>query len=266
MAISSTAPKKTQEAGNMGADAWNIALNVIASAITGSVVWLAGRLWRLRSLRRKQLFFGLDSGADCLLTVPRHASSPRENSMHRTDAAALLELAGVIESCGARAEVIFHDQTYQGPGGKTEFCFGGPEANHRTEAHLRSALPGVRFALYEAENPQPPATTVGTETYQADSGKLEYAVLAKITRAAHRPVFLIGGQTSTANRAAGRFLISHYRDLAGTHGPSGRFCVVLRVVEPGVYGPSVVELVRDATTEAFSARTAADPPRDVPSS
>jgi hypothetical protein len=235
----------------MAGDAWNVALNIIASAITGSVVWLTGRFVTRRRLLRKKLFFALDNDNDCLLAVPRHASSNRESSVNRTDVATLLELSAVIQSCGARAEVVFHDQTYQGLGGKTEFCVGGPEANQRTAAYLRSALPGVRVGEYEAGRADSTAITVAGEIYPPEVGKVEYAVLAKITRAAQvKPAFVICGQTSAANQAAGRYLAFHYRELIRTHG-RGRFCVLLRVLEPQVYGPTVVELVRDATSEAF---------------
>jgi hypothetical protein len=64
-------------------DAWNIGLNIIASVITGSVVWISGRLLRLRRLRRKQVFFGLSSGGECLLVVPRMVSADNERSVHR---------------------------------------------------------------------------------------------------------------------------------------------------------------------------------------
>lgn len=243
----------------MTGDAWNVALNIIASAITGSVVWLTGRFVTRRRLRRKRLFFGLDKETDCLLVVPRHWSSDSENSVHRTDTAALLELSAIIESCGARAEVIFHDQAYQGLGDKAEFCIGGPGANQRTVAHLRSALPGVGVAQYEAGCTDSTAITVAGEMYPAEKGKLEYALLAKITRVAQaKPVFLIYGQTSSANRAAGRYVASHYRDLIRTHGTRGRFCVLLRVLEPQAYGPTVVEPVRDATAEAFDGQVPGD--------
>jgi hypothetical protein len=236
----------------MAGDAWNVALNIIASAITGSVVWLTGRFVMRRRLRRKKAFFGLDNDTDCLLVVPRHASSHRENSVHRTDVASLLELSSIIQSCGARSEVIFHDRTSQGPDSKTEFCVGGPDANQRTAAHLRSALPGVHVRPYEPGRADSTAITVAEEAYPPEVGKVEYAVLAKITRGAQiKPSFVICGQTSAANQAAGRYLALHYRDFIRKHGRRGRFCVLLRVLEPQAYGPTVVELVRDVTAAAF---------------
>ena len=234
----------------MSGDAWNVALNIIASAITGSVVWLTGRLVGRRRMRRKREFFGLVADSECLLVVPRHASAT-ERSVHRNDAAALLELSTIIGDCGARPEVIFHDQPYQGLGDKAEFCLGGPAANQRTKAHLRSAMPGVSIVGY---GPGVPLDLfVADESYQMDVGRVEYVALAKIVRNRRdKPTFVICGQSSASNRAAGRYLAENYRKLLREHGTRGRFCLVLRVLESDVYGPTVVELVRDATDDAFT--------------
>ncbi|WP_186459522.1 hypothetical protein [Saccharopolyspora dendranthemae] len=139
----------------MTGDAWNIGLNIIASVITGSVVWLSGRLLRLRGLRRKQAFFGLSSGGECLLVVPRMVSADNERSVHRNDAAAMLDLSSILGECGAKPEVIFHDQVYQGLADKPEFCIGGPVANRRTEAHLRSVLPACASGAWRSGRRSP---------------------------------------------------------------------------------------------------------------
>lgn len=234
-------------------DAWNIAMNIIASVITGSVVWLAGKALAWRRLRRKQIFFGLSGGDECLVVVPRHASSERLRSVHRNDAAALLELSPVLGGCRARPEVVFHDDVYQGMADKAEFCIGGPDANRRSEAHLRSFLPGVRVAAHEDE-PETLTIRLGVEDYPAETGRVEHVVLAKLVRRGQdRPVFLICGQSSTSNRAAVRYLQEHQRQLIREHGLRSRFCLVLKVVESHTYGPGVSELVRDATEAAFTA-------------
>jgi hypothetical protein len=233
-------------------DAWNIGLNIIASVITGSVVWISGRLLRLRRLRRKQVFFGLSSGGECLLVVPRMVSADNERSVHRNDAAAMLDLSAILGECGAKPEVIFHDQVYQGLADKPEFCIGGPVANQRTEAHVRSVLPGVRIAGPEERT----AIEVGGESYPSNTRRVEYALLAKIVRSKRdKPAFVICGQTSIANRAAARYLDAEYQRLRSRYGVR-RFCVLLRVIESESYGPSVVELVRDITAEAFTPRPA----------
>lgn len=243
-------------------NAWDIAMNIIASVITGSAVWLAGKALARRRLRRKQTFFGLGGGDECLVVVPRHASSDRLRSVHRNDAAALLELSPVLGDCRARPEVVFHDDVYQGMADKAEFCIGGPDANRRSEAHLRSFLPGVRVAAFE-DQPDELSITVGGEDYPAETGRVEYVVLAKLVRREQdRPVFLISGQSSTSNRAAVRYLQEHQRELTRAHGLRGRFCLVLKVVESHTYGPRVSELVRDATEEAFTAPEPAPEPAE----
>ncbi|MER6989883.1 hypothetical protein ABT337_09185 [Saccharopolyspora hirsuta] len=240
----------------MAGDAWNIALNIIASVITGSAVWISGRLLARRRLRRMQDFFGMSTEVECLLVMPRMVSADNARSVHRNDAAAMLELSSVLGDCRARPEVIFHDQVYQGLADKPEFCIGGPAANRRTEAHLRSVLPGVHVAA--GEEPAVPTISVGGEDYAAEHGRVEYVVLAKMVRAElARPAFLICGQTSISNRAACRYLVANHRALMRKHGVRGRFCLVLRVLESSTYGPSVVELVRDVTAEAFTGGRAA---------
>lgn len=237
----------------MTGDAWNVGLNIIASVITGSVVWISGRLLRLRRLRRKQEFFGMSTGGDCLLVVPRMVSADNERSVHRNDAAAMLELSSILGDCGAKPEVIFHDQSEQGLADKPEFCIGGPTANRRTAAHLRSALPGVSVGGLDSKT----AIEVGGERYPAQSRQVEYVVLAKIIRSKQdKPAFLIRGQTSIANRAAARYVDVQHPRLMRKYGRRRRFCLLLRVVESESYGPSVVELVRDVTAEAFTPRPA----------
>ncbi|GAB3672330.1 hypothetical protein [Saccharopolyspora tripterygii] len=85
-------------------------------------------------------------------------------------------------------------------------------------------------------------------------------MLAKVVRDKRdKPAFVICGQTSIANRAAARYLDAQFHRLTRAHGLRGRFCVLLRVVESESYGPSVVELVRDVTTEAFTQHPAEEP-------
>jgi hypothetical protein len=67
-------------------------------------------------------------------------------------------------------------------------------------------------------------------------------------------VFILGGQTARANLAAARFLAHRYRQLHRQYGASKRFCVVLRIVEPAVYGPDFTEIAADLTEAAFTRR------------
>jgi hypothetical protein len=230
--------------------AWNVLLNIVASAVTGVAVWLGQRaLWR-RRLERKRRFFGLRAGEDCVLVVNRHHSSPSERSVNRTDVSALLLLAGLLAECGARPQVLFHDQPTEGLGRKTEFCLGGPSSNARTAAHLRWGVPGL--TMDTDRDPEGLAIRVASETYRRERDVLEYAALARIAGPGHdRPVFVIAGQTAIANQGAVGYLESHWRELARTHGLNGSFCLVLRVLEPPVYGPNLVEVARDVTAAAF---------------
>jgi hypothetical protein len=243
----------------MSDTAWNILINVVSSALVGTAVWLGQRaLWR-RRLRRRRQFFGLQPGADCLLVVNRHASGS-ERSVHRADVAALLQLSGLLYECGARPQVIFHDQATEGLGLRTEFCIGGPSSNARTAAHLRRGLPGVTIGPY-ARDEDSLTIRVASWAYPCEHDVAEYAVLARIAGPAQeRPVFVVSGQTAIANQGAVGYLVSHRRDLVRAHGLEGRFCLVLRVVEPPVYGPNLVELVRDVTAEAFAAPAPAAAP------
>ncbi len=227
-------------------DVWGVVINVVSSALTGSAVWLIQRVVSRRRLRRKQRFFGLSDGADCLLVVNRHPASRNDYSVNRTDVFALLELSALLKECGARSEVLFHDQVSRGLGRKAD-----------TIAHLRWRLPGLTMARH-AQEPSALTIRVGGHEYPRVPDVIEYVALAKIVDAEHeRPVFLVCGQTATTNQAAVGYLVSRHRALARTYGSGGRFCLVLRVIDPLVYGPNMLELVRDVTDEAFAPGPAA---------
>lgn len=210
-----------------------------------------------RRLARKRSFFGVLGGASCALVAPRHASSPRPASVHRQDTAALIELAAIVKSCGGRAELVTGDNSQGELGRTTEFCVGGPGANPRTAAYLRSVLVGVRFEPHEASGSSF-TFRVGATAYAADRKRAEYVVLARHgLSSTPNPIFIIAGQTALANLAATRFLTSRYRSLLRTYGPTGRFCLVLKVIEPLAFGPDFVEIVADATADAFQDHPAA---------
>jgi hypothetical protein len=225
----------------------DLLINLLASVIAGLAVWLAGRLVRYRRLARERAFFGLAGGAACVLSAPRHFSSPRENSVHRRDVAALVELATVARECGARADLSGDRELASEFGRQTEFCVGGPGANPRTATHLRTILRGITF-------PEPGLTVVGGEEYTVENGVAEYVVLARAWGPARgRPVFILAGQTAPTNLAAARYLAGEHRRLFRTYGADRPFCLVLRVVEPAIYGTDFTELVADVTAVAFRA-------------
>ncbi|RSS83235.1 hypothetical protein [Streptomyces sp. WAC06614] len=240
----------------MNDDVRNIVLGVIATAVSGGFGWF-GRtyLWR-RKLRRKQAFFGLPTGSDCLFVVGRHMGES-ERSVHRNDAFALLEISALIKDCGASVQIVTHEDARQGFGERGEFCVGGPASNARTAAHLSSMLPGVRVDTGSEPGPERGAITVGGETYRWDKGTVEHVLLARLTtREGARPVFLLAGQTAVSNQAAARYLARHHERLAATY-KDRPFALVLKVVNSRAYGPDVTELVADVTAAARTPAAAA---------
>jgi hypothetical protein len=240
----------------MSDDVRDLVLALGGLVIGGAAGWLVrGWLWR-RRLHRRQRFFGLPKDSECLLVVPRDPGS-RGWSLARHDAFALLELAAVIKECGAHAEVLAHDTAWQGFGARTEFCIGGPAANYRLAAHLRSMLPGIEVDTDPAPGPDQGAITVAGETYRLEKGAVEYVLLARLASARDsgndRPVFLAAGQHGIANQAATRYLARHHTRLVRKHGLDPTFCLLLRVVNSQAYGSDVVELVADVTKAATTA-------------
>ena len=250
----------------MGDGVLDIILGVVSSAISAGAAWALQAALRRRKLQRKQQFFGLYAGTECLLVVNRHTGSVSDKSVSRRDVYALMELAALVQECGARADIVSHQEIRQGLGDKAEFCIGGPESNSRTAAHLNWRFPGVRVGRDDTRPGLPPAVpiTVGTDTYTWTE-QASYVLVARISAGAGRPAFLVAGQTATSNQAATHYLISRHPQLAKTYGRSGTFCLILRVVQPGAYGPDVVELVGDVTAQASAPRPAPDPaPVPVP--
>ncbi|WP_282697617.1 hypothetical protein [Streptomyces sp. CC208A] len=240
----------------MDEDLRNIVLGVLATGVSASLGWLTRTYaWR-RRLRRKQAFFGLPSGSECLLVVNRLAGS--ERGVHATDVSALLELSALIKDCGARPRIVQHDTARQGLGETAEFCIGGPFSNRRMAAHLPNLLPGLTMNVEQEPPEDRGMITVAGETYRPEWGVSEYVVLARLTLGeGGRPVFLLCGQAAVTNQAAARYLARRHKALAGTYGPDGSFVLLLRVVSSQAYGPDVVELVADVTRAALRAPAAA---------
>ncbi|MFD3546025.1 hypothetical protein ACFWUW_10470 [Streptomyces sp. NPDC058655] len=240
----------------MDDDVRNIVLGVIATAVSGGFGWFSRTyLWR-RALRRKQAFFGLPTGSDCLFVANRQMGGT-DSSLHRHDAFALLEISALIKDCGANVQIVTHDTARQGFGERAEFCVGGPVSNTRTTAHLASMLPGVQIDVSTQAGPDRGAIHVAGETYRWEKGVVEHVVLARLTAGrGSRPVFLLSGQTATSNQAAARYLAKHHERLARVYG-GGAFCLVLKVVNSQAYGPDVTELVADVTGPARTPAAAA---------
>jgi hypothetical protein len=229
----------------------DLLINLLASVIAGIAVWLAQRLLRYRRLAREQAFFGLTGQAACQLSVARHFSSPHRSSVHRRDVAALVELATLARECGARADLASDAELAREFGRLTEFCVGGPSGNARTVTHLRTLVPGVTFRPAGVE---PETLLVGDAEFPCVPGVAEFVVLARaLGPAGGKPVFVLAGQTAPTNLAAARYLDRNHRELFRTHGADRPFCLVLRIVEPEVYGIDFTEVAADVTDIAFEA-------------
>ncbi|MER7843021.1 hypothetical protein ABTZ03_03630 [Kitasatospora sp. NPDC096077] len=243
----------------------NVVLGLVASAISAGLGWLAQALRRRRKVERVREFFGLPAGSECLIVVPRSiGAGSHANTVTRRDAYALMWLAGLVEECGARPELVAHDAAHRGLGAKTELCLGGPVSNERMAAHIAWGLPGV--LVTSGPGPGSNVLVVGDRDFTADREQA-HTLLARIaTPDGGRPVFLIAGQTGTANQAGVRYLVAHHRELARRHGRNGTFALVLRVVNPEAYGPDMVELAADVTAEALRhpSATPAPPPAPAP--
>ncbi|WP_354640904.1 hypothetical protein [Kitasatospora camelliae] len=243
----------------------NVALGLVATAISAGIGWLAQSLRRRRRLGRVREFFGMPAGTECLLVVNRRGVEGTSRSVSRNDVYALMELSALVRECGARAELVAHDEVRQGLGQKAEFCLGGPASNERTVAHLQSWLPGIEFALQNPDGPHGDTTlTVGDEEFPyvhpsaGSAGGQAYVLLARLhARPDSRPVFLIAGQTATSNHAAVRYLVANHRALAHRYGRTGTFVLVLKVINSEAYGPDVVELAADVTAKATAPRVEA---------
>ena len=229
----------------------DLLINLLASVIAGTAVWLAGFALRRRKLSRERAFFGLTAGASCLLVVSRHASSPREFSVHRRDVAALVELATIARECGARADRVGENQPTGEIGRLTEFCVGGPSgASPRSATHVRTILRGVTYEVFDEKKRQM-SFTVGDTQYVMDP-ETSYVLLARFWGpAGGHPVFFIGGLSAGSNLAGARYLAARHPELARKYGADRPFALVLRIVEPTAYGADFTELVADVSDLAF---------------
>ncbi|WP_433824440.1 hypothetical protein ACQP2E_20040 [Actinoplanes sp. CA-015351] len=229
----------------------DLLINLLASVIAGTAVWLAGFLLRRRKLGRERAFFGLTAGASCLLVVSRHASSPREFSVHRRDVAALVELATIARECGAHADRVGENQPTGEIGRLTEFCVGGPGgASPRSATHVRTILRGVTYEVFDDEKRRMSFTVGGVE--YALSPETSYVLLARFWGpAGGHPVFLLGGLTAGSNLAAARYLAKRHHELDRKYGADRPFALVLRIVEPAAYGTDFTELAADVSDVAF---------------
>ncbi|GAA0401007.1 hypothetical protein GCM10009541_50150 [Micromonospora gifhornensis] len=229
----------------------DLAINLLASAIAGVVVWLSQLIVRRRKRMRVEGFFGLRATSSALLIVAKQARSEWVTAIEKADVSAMVELAVLIKSCGVTPRLYMHHEEVPGIGDEVEFCIGGPMSNQRTAAHLRWHMPGVAQGTFE-EDPDGLTIKVGKKSFQRVRGEVEYALIARIIiDDAKRPIFLIFGQTALANEAAARYLVREKAALSRTYGNAGNFCFVLGLFGREVYGSHFVRLVDDITEIAF---------------
>jgi hypothetical protein len=227
----------------------DLEVNLIASVIAAAAGLLVQWLLRHRRAVRKREFFGVVPGSTAELFVARHASSPNRMSVHRSDVAALVELATVIRECDGLPELMAADEPHRESGRGAEFCVGGPDTNPRTAAHLRASLPGMRLVRRDGVTER--TWVIGAEEYPCRRGTEEYVVLVRLRHSdAASPTFLLVGQVAVANLAGARYLSAHYRQLRRRYGVRDDFALLLRVKESDTFGPDHVELVGDRTAEA----------------
>ena len=230
----------------------DVVINLLASAIAAAAGWTAQYLVRQRRVQRKRAFLGVRPGAEVLLFVARHAGSPKPESVHRTDVATLVELATMIRESGGVPTLVTSDEGRREAGRVAEYCVGGPDTNPRTAAHLRSALPGIRFGEFEPDKPL--VMWVGDTAYQRQPGTEQYALLARVRSTPDAaPAWVIAGQSAMDNLGAVRYLAAHHRALRKTYGKATNFCLLLVLREPSVFGSDHVHLVGDVSAPAFTA-------------
>jgi hypothetical protein len=228
----------------------NIAIGLVTSVIGGGAVWLWQRAGSVRALRRKERFFGIEPGGTCLIVMNNKYNMP--GSTHHNDVHAMIEIATLASSIGS-AVLIESCNDFQGVNGnRTEFCIGGPASNPRTAAHVAAHLPGITLRPFDRDLDESAAILVGDEQFRFIRNDQEYTLIAKFTPpAASRPVILICGQSSIANRAAVNYLKREYLNLSRSLSSTGKFCVVVRAVSTDAYGHQAAELAGDFSATAF---------------
>jgi hypothetical protein len=232
----------------------DLAINLLASVIAGTAVWVLSWLRRRQRTQRMRSFFGVGPESRALFVVARHYSSPEELSVHREDAAAMVELAAMVMACGGRSDLVGFDGAPAALGAEPEFCVGGPSTNPRTAAHLRLLLPGIRF---EHDDDRRRFLRIGDrpprELPRNAGDGVVHAVVAKAYGSpAAAPVFLVCGATALSNRAAAHHLVRHHRDLARRHGTTDAFALLLSLRGLRSYGIDAMVETEDITDEAFA--------------
>jgi hypothetical protein len=230
----------------------NVIVGVVTSIVTAFAVWAWTRVRALRALHRKAAFFGISPGESCLILTNHAAENPEV--VTQNDVEVLVETSRLADAIGATSTIARFDRVLEPAGDTAEFCIGGPASNERSGVHLKTYLPGVRFTAWTEGSADAPAILAGGEVYPYRSTELEHAVLARFyPDASARPVILICGQSSRANRAAIHYLTTSYdTSLRRSFGNDRPFCLILKIESPLVYGVKSVRLTNDVTATAFA--------------
>ncbi|RKS75081.1 hypothetical protein BZB76_3609 [Actinomadura pelletieri DSM 43383] len=236
----------------MSAVLLNVLIGLVTSILSGGGVWLLNRVKQARRLQRKAVFFGLEGGAPCVVVMNDKASGP--GSTAHDDVHALVEIAMLGRELGSPVDIRKAREFHESNGTRTEFCVGGPEggSNPRTGGHLAAHLPGVTLTPFTSDEDRL-AFVVDGETFRCARGQQERALVAKFRPTpGSRPVFIICGHTSLANRAAVHFLKSHDNELAASVESVEQFCLIIKVDAIPTYGFQAATLERDVTRAAFA--------------
>ncbi|RFS85797.1 hypothetical protein D0T12_12525 [Actinomadura spongiicola] len=245
----------------MSAVLLNVLIGLVTSVLSGGGVWLLNHVKQARKLHRTAVFFGLEGGAPCVVVMNDKADKP--GSTAHDDVHALVEIAMLGRELGSPVVIRGAHEFHESNGTRTEFCIGGPEggSNPRTGGHLAAHLPGVTLTPFSADVDRL-ALVVGGERFRCARGQQERALVAKFRPdPASRPVFLICGHTSLANRAAVHFLKSRHNELAASVESLEQFCLIIKVDAIPTYGFQAATLERDVTRAAFAA---IEPRRPLP--
>ncbi|AQS68943.1 hypothetical protein [Streptomyces pactum] len=230
----------------------NIAIGLVTSLLGGGLVWLWERAKRTREVNKRAGFFGVRPGQTCLVVLGNKYNSPGTATYRDIRAAMGLALLAGELGC----DVLIESGDFRGSNGdRTEFCVGGPAggSNLRTGGHLAAHLPGVTVHPYDATNPYSVAIEVGGEKYLFDRGNQEYVLVAKfVPEESGNPVFLVCGQSSTANLAAIHFLRREFTRVAEQISSVQRFCILIKVSGIGTYDHHRAALERDVSAAAFA--------------
>ena len=221
-------------------------IGLITSVITGFAVWFWDRFRRTLDLTRKSSFFGIRPGENCLIVMNHN---PRgRNLMSHGDVETVVEIVKIIREIDGEVTIASFDKALEPAGSIAEFCVGSPISNQRTGVHIKNFMQEISNNSYSEGEPDSLAILISGEIYRHEQEDQEYAILARIVpNQDSRPIFLISGQSSLGNKAAIHFLAKKYKTILWDKYKYGSFCLLLKVIEPKLYGYKSVELIKDLT-------------------